>query len=152
MTNKSRTILAAIGLIVFFFSMEGWGADWKSYMTDDFAGWFYDAGTIIRPSKDTRRVWGKIVYTDKGVMQRVAQMEAISRKYRELASKYNDLEAKELASQYNALASKYKDLNYEQNLIEINCAKRKSRTLEGTSYSKAGLGLWNYTPEAPDWN
>ena len=120
--------------------VEVWGANWKLYMANDFGGWFYDAETITRPSKDTVRVWGKTVYTDKGVMRRVTDMRVISEKYKAIYEKYKDLE------------SKYKDLSYEQNLIEINCANRKSRTLKGTSYSRDGSVLWNFTPEAPDWN
>jgi len=132
--------------------VEVWRANWKLYMANDFGGWFYDAETITRPSKDTVRVWGKTVYTDKGVMQRVTDMRVISEKYRAIYEKYKDLKSKGLASSYKDLESKYKDLSYEQNLIEINCANRKSRTLKGTSYSRDGSVLWNFTPEAPDWN
>src|SRR5208337_1046129 len=147
----SLIIVVAIGFFIFSYG-KGWGADWKRYMANDFGGWFYDAESITRPSKDTVRVWGKTVYTDKGVIRRVTEMGVISQKYEDLALKYKDSESKDLASKYKALASKYEALSYELPLFEFNCATKKSRTLKGTSYSRDGLVLDIYAPEAPDWN
>ena len=151
MKNKSGVIVTVIGFIIFLFC-EAWGADWKRYMATDFGGWFYDAETITRPSKDTVRVWGKTVYTDKGVIRRMTEIGVIYKKYKDLESKTKDLESKALASEYKDLESKYKDLSYELALFEFNCANRKSRTLKGTAYSRDGSVLSTYTPEAPDWN
>src|SRR5208337_2234153 len=132
----SLIIVVAIGFFIFSYG-KGWGADWKRYMANDFGGWFYDAESITRPSKDTVRVWGKTVYTDKGVIRRVTEMGVISQKYEDLALKYKDSE------------SKYEALSYELPLFEFNCATKKSRTLKGTSYSRDGLVLDIYAPEAP---
>jgi len=132
--------------------VEVGGADWKCYMVDDFGGWFYDAETITRPSKDTVRVWGKTVYTDKGVKRKVKEMRAIYEQYKDLGSKTKDLETKALLSEYKDAESKYKDLSYEQHLIEFNCADIKSRTLKGTAYSRNGTILSTYIPKTPDWN
>jgi hypothetical protein len=144
-------MIVVIDLFIFGYA-EVWGADWKLYMKNDFGNWFYDAETLSRPPKDTVRVWGKTLYTDKGVIQRMTDMRVISEKYRVIYEKYKDLESKGLASSYKDLESKYKDLSYEQNLIEFYCAGRKSRTLNGTAYSRDGSVLSTYTPESPDWN
>jgi hypothetical protein len=143
--------VALIGLAIFGYA-ELWGADWKLYMENDLGGWFYDTETITRPSKNTVRVWGKTVYTDKGVNRRVTDMRVISEKYRVIYEKYKDSESEGLSLKYKDLESKYKDFGYEQNLIEFNCADRKSRTLKGTAYSRDGSVLSTYTPETPDWN
>ena len=127
-------------------------ADWNLYMENDFGKWFYNSETITRPSKDTVKVWGRTVYTDKGVEHRVTQMRAFSEKYRAIYEKYKDLGSKGLAEEYKDLASKYKGLGYEQNLIEFNCADMKSRTLKGTAHSRNGTILSTYTPKNPDWN
>lgn len=136
--NRRLKVISIVVCLSFLGYGIGNGADWKIYMEADIGSWFYDAETITRPSKDTVRVRGKTVYTDEGVMRRVTGMMTIYEKYK-------DLESKELAS-------KYRDLNYEQNLIELNCADRKSRTLKGTAHSRDGLVLSTYTPEAPGWN
>lgn len=151
-----KSLLGKLAVILIGLAILGngevWGADWKVYMKNGLGSYFYDAETITRPSKDTVRVWGKTVYTDKGVKRRVNEMRVIYEKYKAIYEEYKDLESKGLASEYKDLGSKYKDLSYEQHLIEFNCADIKSRTLKGTAHSRNGTILSTYIPKTPDWN
>ena len=65
MRKRNGVILAVIGFIVFFFCMEGWGADWKLDATTETENHYYDTN-ITRLGNGFIRVWEKSILTDKG--------------------------------------------------------------------------------------
>ena len=52
-----------IGYIIFFFSMEGWGADWKWFCEtkDGTTKYYYDTESIVKTSEGYVRVWWKSI-------------------------------------------------------------------------------------------
>jgi hypothetical protein len=101
-------ILFIVGLSIFTCA-EVWGADWRLYASYDAKTYFYDAESIIHQSKDIVKVWVKINYNEKGVLEIVKQ-----------------------------LGEDYKNLSYTTHLEEINCKDKMFRFLSINFYSKDG--------------
>ena len=88
-----------IGLAIFGYA-EVWGIDWKFFFSSEKCLFFYDAQSITRPSKNIVRVWIRMDYTKKGVIDMVGKF-----------------------------GKKYENLSYAIHLEEINCAEKKFRVL-----------------------
>jgi hypothetical protein len=62
-------------LLIGFFSIflfgitEAWGEDWKLYGENESGVFYYDAGSITRPTKDIVRVWAKMVHSKESIKQ-----------------------------------------------------------------------------------
>jgi hypothetical protein len=127
MIKKYGVILAIIGYIVFFFCMEGWGADWKLCAGGKGVLKYYDIGSITRSSTNTAKVWTKTVYSNEAVLDIVAEDGA-----------------------------RFKELSYGITFEELNCEDKKVRSLLENYYSKEGKLLvtfkdlpWRYiVPES----
>jgi hypothetical protein len=121
MRKKSGLTLAMIGLI-FSFHGEVWSADWRCYEENNYRVKYYDAESITRPSKGFVRVWEKVVFTEKGVMEAVEQ-----------------------------LGEKYKTLSYVTMLKEIHCPDGRICLLSSAFYSKEGKVLSSFKYQPADW-
>jgi len=108
MRTKYGVILAVIGYIVFFFCMEGWGADWKLYHVDEEYRCYYD-GETIRKVLGILRVWEKWIPSQKMVDEQVKKIGA-----------------------------EYQDWAFNLSLTAIDCTEGKYRLLSYTSYDKSG--------------
>jgi hypothetical protein len=69
-----------IGLAIFSYT-EVWGADWIYFGENSSGVCFYDATSITHPSKNIVRVWSKIIHSEEGKKNYIAQFGA----------KYNNL-------------------------------------------------------------
>lgn len=107
MVSKSGVTLTVIGYIVFFFCMEGWGADWK-FIGIDVQGTLKEINmaSISHRPNNIVRVWEQTTFSEIDVNKFVKK-----------------------------LGSKYKDLAYAIALYEYDCAERKTRSLSSTFYS-----------------
>jgi hypothetical protein len=57
-----------IGFVIFFFCLDGWGADWKFIGKDDPGSvWEVDVASISRQPNNIVRVWVKITYSKEYV-------------------------------------------------------------------------------------
>jgi hypothetical protein len=111
MRKRYGVILAVIGYIVFFFCMEGWGADWKiigKSVPGDL--WEIDMTNISRQPDNILTVWVKVTHSKKSVSDFVKER-----------------------------GEKYKDVSYSIQLDEYNCTEKKHRTLSGADYSLGGV-------------
>lgn len=123
MRKRNGVILAVIGYIVFFSCMEGWGEDWEKHGESDKMFFYYDAESIIRPSKDVVKVWGKLIYKVKGITEMVEEF-----------------------------GKKYETLSHSLNLIEIHCAEKKIRRLSFVHYSTDGNVLNSGQSPKENWS
>ena len=100
-------------------------ADWKLFAETQAAIGvsYYDAGNITHPSKHIVRTWIKLVYYEDWV-----------------------------ASQAKKLGKRYEDLSYTLNLLEVNCATKKQRVLQSTSYSKDGKAISSNQSQEGEWS
>ncbi len=69
MKSSSGRVDVICLLIVFaiFPYAEVWGLDWKHYGTNEEGAYFYETESMLRPSKNSVRVWVQSVYTEKGI-------------------------------------------------------------------------------------
>jgi hypothetical protein len=112
--------LVIIGLAILSHA-NVWGADWRLYAKTDLYECFYNAEDMIRSSEDIVKVWAKLVYTERGVIEMVKEF-----------------------------GKHYENLTYSLELWEINCAGKKHRLLSITAYSVEGNILYtNQTGVAP---
>ena len=114
-----KSISVNLGVILFiigialFCCAEVWGADWKFISSTDLYECFYNAEDMIRSSEDIVKVWAKLVYTERGVIEMVKEF-----------------------------GKHYENLSYSLELWEIDCAKKKQRILSITEYSVEGSILY----------
>jgi hypothetical protein len=106
-------IVLLIGLAIFGYA-EVWGADWKLLASDEKSLAYYDAQSIIRPSKNIVKVWVKVDYTEKGVIDYVGD-----------------------------LGKKYENLSHEKSLWEINCVEKIFRQLSWIAYDNKGEVIYS---------
>ncbi len=119
---KSLLGVILIGLAIFGYG-EVWGADWKLYGSSEKSLAYYDTQSITRPSKNIVRVWVKITYTEKGVMDTVG-----------------------------SLGKKYEDLSHSIILREINCVEKMIHSLSGTYYDNGGGVIYtSSSPYLREW-
>jgi hypothetical protein len=110
------TIFAVFGFIIFFFSMEGYGADWKHYATDsDANNWFYDTQSISR-GQDT------IIVRTKEVL--------------------SDNEKADFIKEYPDITN-IKNISYTIDRSEINCSKNTRKPLSSFWYSSEGYDIFS---------
>jgi hypothetical protein len=93
---------------------DGYGADWKFYRFNDLAESYYDVQSITRPSKNVVRVWERMNFTEKGIMDEV-----------------------------ESLGKTFKKLEYSVVLHEINCAEKTVRMLSSTDYDNKGRVIFS---------
>jgi len=105
-------ISVVIGLAIFGCA-EAWAEDWRLYAKTDLYECFYNSEDMIRSSEDIVKVWAKLVYTERGVIEMVKEF-----------------------------GKHYENLSYSLELWEINCAGKKHRLLSITSYSVEGNILY----------
>jgi hypothetical protein len=120
--NKIGIIFAIGGLIIFFFSMEGWGADWK-YIEKDSQNnvWEIDTASISHQPHDIVRVLVKTTYSKESINNYLKNF-----------------------------GEEFKDVSYSTKLIEYHCIEEKSRTLNVHWYSLGGEMI--YSSESPsEW-
>jgi hypothetical protein len=115
-------IIVATGLLLFGYA-EVWGADWKPLRpSKDGDSYYYDASSIVRPSKNIVRGLIKRVYSEKSLNREVEK-----------------------------LGSTYKDMSHRIILWEMNCIEKKAAFIEITTYSKKGAVLSSIKPDKPSW-
>lgn len=121
MKGKYIAVYAVIGFIVFFFSMEGWGADWKYYTIDGVgSSLFYDTQSVSRGQEITT-VWIKMIFSDK---------------------------AKVMATKKSPEIDGIENISHAIARMEINCSSNEQRTLSEVGYSSEGTVL--YSSDVPD--
>ncbi len=109
--------------LIFSWSVEVWGADWKLFAETDSYECFYDAEDSAPSLNNIVDVWTKLEYTEKGV-------KGIVKKFGE----------------------HYADLCYSLELWEINCGEKKERILSITEYSAEGKILYASSAQGqPAW-
>jgi len=115
-------IILVVGCLVFSYA-EVWGEDWK-FILKNKAGddGYYDADSLIRPSKGIIRVSLKVVYSEKNVNREAEK-----------------------------LGPSYKDLSHRIILLEMNCIEKKDAFLEITAYSKKGKIISSIKPDKATW-
>ena len=110
MRKRYGIILAVIGYIVFFFCMEGWGADWKHICIHaQVSVWEIDATSIPSQPNNIVRAWVKITCSKESVTDWV-----------------------------KTFGEEYKDFSHTINLEEYHCTEKKMRVLSFTDYSLGG--------------
>lgn len=85
------------------------GVDWKFHNSNEMYLTYCYTKNITHTSKNIVRVWERLNWTEKAVIDRVEK-----------------------------LGEKYENLSYSIILWEINCAEKKSRSLSETSYDNKG--------------
>ncbi len=118
---KLRIAILVFGLIIISMG-DVYGADWKPYWFSEKFLAYYDAQSINRPAKNIVRVWLKVDYTEKGVIDKVGN-----------------------------LGEKYENLSNTRALWEINCVEKKARMLSETAYDNGG-GVIYSSGSPLEWN
>ncbi len=108
-----------IGIAIVGYS-ESWSSDWRLYAEGEDGKYYYDAENVDRPSKSIVRVWEKIDFNEKGVIEKM-----------------------------HHFGGEYKTLSHRKALVEFYCAEDKFRLLSITDYSKNGKVLSSATNEDP---
>ena len=124
-----KSLLVKLGVILIGLAIFGCAGmqrvDWKLFAETqtDIGIFYYDAGNITHPSKHIVRTWIKLVYYKDGV-----------------------------ALQVKKLGKRYEDLSYTLNLLEVDCAAKKQRVLQSTSYSKDGNIISSNQSQEAEWS
>jgi hypothetical protein len=122
MTNKALITLAISAFIVFLFSMEGWGTDWKYYGGSEFGEYYYDTESMKRLPNNIVRVWTKEISSQKSVTDMVGR-----------------------------LGEEYKDLGHINTLTEVDCIAKKCRFLVIVYYSKSNSRIDSFDSPGDEW-
>jgi len=113
-------VILIIGLLILG-NAEPWLEHWKPYFGNEYFVGAYETQSITRPSKNIVRVWARMDFTEKGVLNWVAE-----------------------------LGKRYDNLSHVIFLEEINCAEKKSRSLSQSSYDNKGDVIISSNPPS-DW-
>ena len=105
-------ISVVIGLAIFGCA-EAWAEDWRLYAKTDLYESFYDGEDMIRSSQDIMKVWTKLEYTQRGVIEMLIRF-----------------------------GKHYENLSYSLELRETNCTEKRQRLLSITAYSAEGNILY----------
>jgi hypothetical protein len=119
---KLGVILMGLGI----FGCAGMqAADWKLFAETqaDIGIIYYDAANITHPSKDIVRTLLRLVYSKDGVALQVKEQ-----------------------------GKRYEDLSYTLILLEVNCAAKKNRVLQSTSYSRDGNVISSNQSQQAEWS
>jgi hypothetical protein len=100
------------------FMTEASGADWREYLKNDDATFYYDAENMRQVSKDMVRVWEKRLYSKESVDQF-----------------------------YLKAGEKYRELTHAVGLFERDCAEKKIRRLSLSYYSEDKLLMSDNQPD-----
>ncbi len=115
-----KSLLSKLGAVLIGFIIFGYGEvrgeDWRLYWEDPFAGYYYDADKVIRPSKSIVKVWGKIVYTKNGVAELVAR-----------------------------LGERFKTTGFEIDLSEFDCLQGQYKELQRAFFTEKATNLGEQT-------
>lgn len=123
MKSLSRLGIILIGLAIFG-NTEVWGEDWRFYGESSTAHHYYDSESITRPSQNIVRVWVKLSYKEKGLLEMVEKHGA-----------------------------KYKELSYALVSSEIDCSNKRYRILLEIYCSKeAGILSTSMTGKFSEWD
>ena len=122
MRIKSGVILAGIGFILYFASVNGWTAEWKPYSETPQALYSFDPKSVILSEEKVIGVKVKLDFTDQGVTEMVDQF-----------------------------GPAYQDIGYELNDYEIKCAERKFRVLSVVRYARTGKMLLRLLRDEAKW-
>jgi len=113
---------------------EVWGEDWKLYGKNESGVFYYDAGSITRPTKGTVRVWAKMVHSKESIKQagkgledlayskRLWEINCVDKKIRRLSKIAYSKDEKILIS--DDKEEKFQNINpksLEQDLYEKVC-------------------------------
>ena len=109
MRKRYEVMIAVIGYIIFFFCMEGWGADWKFLGKNDEYEFYVDTKSITLSRENIFRVSVKAVFKDNGINRLV-----------------------------KLFGSEYKNLDHQVGSMELNCSNKMTLDLLSTFYSKGG--------------
>ena len=124
MRRKIKVIFAVVGFIVLSFWLEGWGANWKHTVENVFGDViFIDMASRTRSSDNIVRVWVKLVYSQKSVLQAVEETGK----------------------------QECRDVNHTLNLMEYDCRGKRSRILSEHCFSKDDFILDNRIYSSPEW-
>ena len=105
---KLEIVLIIMGFVIFSCA-EVCAEDWRSYAKTDSYECLYDAEDMIRSSQDIVKVWTRLEYTQRGVIEMLIRF-----------------------------GKHYENLSYSLELWEINCRQKKDRLLSVTAYSVEG--------------
>lgn len=106
---KRIFLLALVELTLLSIAGIGNAADWKAYTSNENCWALYDTQSITHPSKNIVRVRTKWILTDKGIKYFV-----------------------------EVFGKEFENVRYSIDLIEINCAEKKTHTLSDTKYDYDG--------------
>jgi len=109
---RLKIALMMMGFVILPYA-EAWAEDWRLYTETDLYECFYDAEDTIRSSEDKVKVWTKLEYTQRGVIEMVKKF-----------------------------GKHYGTLSHSLELWEINCAEKKDRLLSITAYTAEGNILY----------
>jgi hypothetical protein len=122
--KRKITIIAFLGFIIFFLSMEAQAVDWKLCGTTVKGdSLYYEPQSIKWVAKDIVQVWEKTSYSEKRVPDAI----------RKLGPAYNEL-------------------SYAIALGEFNCIEKKCRTLSLSYYNQYGVVIGSFTYDSPSWS
>ena len=96
---KLKITFIIMGFVIFSYA-EVCAEDWRIYAKTDSYECLYDAEDIIRSSQDIVKVWTRLEYTQKGVIEMLIKF-----------------------------GKHYENLSYSLELWEINCTGKKDRLL-----------------------
>lgn len=116
-TVKLVVIPFILGVVIFLYTPI-WGRDWKHYGTNEEGDYFYDAESMISPSRDIIRICVQSVYTDKGISQWVEKG-----------------------------GESFKDLDFSVSWLEIHCIEKSFRYLKIIFYTKKGEAFYPFDRE-----
>ena len=101
------------GLAIFSYA-EVWGAGWREFDRNDEEIRYYYVNSVRHLSDKIVRVWVKMEYTDKGLIEKIQK-----------------------------LGKNYENLKYTMMEEEINCSDKKWRNLSLHDYSKEGKVIYS---------
>ena len=115
MKGRYGVVLAVLGLMVVFFSTEGWSADWKHFRTDKNNNeWFYDAQSISR-EQDIIIVQTKEVLSDN-------EKANFTKEFPDITN--------------------IKKICYILSRLEVNCSKNMMKQLSSFWYDSEGYDVY----------
>ena len=139
MKEKYKTIFAVFVFTISFFSMEGWGADWKYIFTATTVGeWFYDTQSLSR-GQDITSVWTKWILSDK----------ERARFIKEFPEEFEFLQEGARKNSGHTQKKGIKNISCCIEKEEINCSKNVVRIMSMAFYSSDGEAIWSSGAQGP---